>query len=255
MEQKEINIKLYNDSNIFSGDNKIKINKYIDDIDIIYNRKEKLKLNYEIIKFDNNINYNNYDFSDRFININVIIYLLEFFYLKTLNTYNIYEFFKKNKMKYNIWSYLYSSEYISYDIKPIYDKFAILRLCLSYSWKECLYDLLKRCLDVNRCYKTFIWIDIFCVNQFNEKIKQKGLNKIEDIYHIADVYNISSFDAFKRYWCCYEMSLKKKSIDGTIINYNDDIDPKIENILNNLFDNVFNNTELLYNGNYKKIYI
>lgn len=255
MEQKEISIKLFNENDDFSGECGTQCNDYIDKINIIVNKNNNLKLNYKMVKMIEDkdvINYNNYDFSDKFINIKVIISLLEFFNLTKFNTHEIYEFFKNNKKKYNIWKYIYNSEHIHCQTSSNYEKFVILRNCLSYSWEECLYDLLKECLNNNRCYKTFIWLDIFCVNQFNEKIKSEGLNNIDHAYHIADVYNISSFLAFERYWCCYEMSLKKKSIDGTIINCNNDLNTKITNVLNNLFNSVFNNSELLYNENCNK---
>lgn len=142
-------------------------------------------------------------------NCNIIYNKMEEHTFIKLDTH-IFDFFKENKLKYNIWKLLNISEYIHYNESFQYDKRFIIRLCLSYSWKECLYDLLIKCLNNSDSYKTFIWIDIFCVNQFNDYIKNKGLNRINDIYYVADIYDISSLEAFKRYWCCYEMSLKKK---------------------------------------------
>lgn len=254
MEQKEINIKLYNENDVFSGKCGERCINYINNINIIGNKNNNLKLNYNMIKTINKdiINYNNYDFSDKFINIKVIISLLEFFNLTNFSAHKIHKFFDDNKEKYNIWKYLNNSEYIKCNIPSNYEKFVILRICLSYSWEECLYDLLKECLNNNRCYKTFIWIDIFCVNQFNEKMKLKGLNNIDYAYHMADIYNISSEAAFGRYWCCYEMSIKKKSIDGIIINNNDNLNPDISNILSNIFNNIFNDINLLYKEDCKK---
>lgn len=182
-----ITINLYNDSNKFTDDDIQYFIKYIEKTKIINNKNNFLKLDNEI------------------------------FNLTSLNTYEICDFFYKNKKKYNIWKYLNNSEYVN-DSSLEYDNFVIIRLCITYSWEECLYDLLDMCLKKNRVYKIYIWIDVFCVNQFNNKIKMKGLNKIKNIYYIADIYNISSIKALGRYWCCYEMSLNKKANDIIILN-------------------------------------
>lgn len=250
MEQKEINIKLFSENIFFSGEYLEQCINYTNNISVIINKNNDLKLNYKMINFENNdlIKYDNYDFSERFLNLKVIISLLEFFDLKKFSTYEIYNFFNNNKEKYNIWKYLYNIEYIHYKTPSNYKINFILRICLSYSWEECLYDLLKRCLNVNNAsYKIFIWIDIFCVNQFNNDIKLKGLDKIDNVYYIADIYNISSLKAFERYWCCYEMSLKKKAIDGIFLDINGSYKINKYSVkLKELFDNVFYNNILLY---------
>lgn len=235
----KVNIKLSEDDIFF--EDKDELNNYIDKIDIINNKGNFQTLSKELFKYDDNINYNSYNFSDRFFNINVLIVLLEIFNLTDKNTYKIYDFFKDNKDIYNIWNFLNKSEYISYKVmSKDYKKICIMRVCLSYSWNECLYNLLKKCLNNNRCYKTFIWIDIFCVNQFNEEIKLKGLKNIDSVYSIADVYNISSLNAFERYWCCYEMSIKKESVDGILLYNIKNSDIKIK-LLKSLFEDIFKN--------------
>lgn len=246
----EIVIYLSDETDNFTENDKKYFHKYIETTKIINNMANSLKLNDKIFEFDEKINYNNYDFSDRFLNLRSIISLLEIFNLTTLNTYEICNFFYENKMKYNIWKYLNITEYVTYDSLD-YDDFVLIRVCISYSWKECLYDLLKKCLNKSRSYKIFIWIDLFCVNQFNEKIKKKGLDKIDNVYGISDIYSISSLDAFKRYWRCYEMSLKKDFIDGGLIN-KADIKMNINLKLKENFNKVFNNDNiLLYNDDNK----
>lgn len=235
-------IILYLSNERINNNNKEYFCNYIEDCKIIINKGNYTKLNNKMFKFDDEINYNNYDFSDRFINIKIIISLLEIFDLTKLNTHNIHDFFNNNKKKYNIWKYLSESEYINCNVPSNYDKLVILRICLTYSWEECLYDLLNNCLNNNKNYKTFIWIDIFCVNQFNQDIKMKGLNNIDKAYYIADIYNISSLKAFERYWCFYEMSLNKKSKDGFILNETNLVkSDKIANIIKKIIDNIFNN--------------
>lgn len=244
-----ITIKLYNDSKQFTEDDIQYFQKYVEESKIINNKNNFLKLNNKIFGFDEKINFENYDFSDRFFNIKIIMALLEIFNLTSLDTYEIYNFFCKNKKKYNIWKYLNSSEYIN-DSSLEYDNFVIIRLCITYSWKECLYDLLNQCLKKNRVYKIYIWLDIFCVNQFNSEIKMKGLNKIKNIYYIADIYNISSMEAFNRYWCCYEMSLNKKANDIIILNKNEIIKDKINNEeLKEIFNEIFKNDKLFCENN------
>lgn len=134
----EINIQLSNDSDDFKGNNKQYCIDYINNTYIIQNKGNFSKLNNKMFKFDETINFYNYDFSDRFFNINVIISLLKIFNLTTSNTYEIYKFFDDNKEKYNIWKYLNNAEYIYCNTPSEYDLFVIFRVCLSYSWKECL---------------------------------------------------------------------------------------------------------------------
>lgn len=246
----KIDVQLSNNSSDFNEKDKEYFINYIEKCKIINNKGNFLKLRNEMFTFDNILNYKNYDFSERFINLNVIISLLEIFNLTYLNTYKIYEFLNENKEKYNIWKYINSAEYIHYNSPCNYNKLAIVRLCLSYSWQECLYELLQKCLNKNRTYKTFIWIDIFCVNQFNNKIKNKSLNKINDVYYVADIYNISSLDAFGRYWCCYEMSLEKKATDTILINKKE-LSKKIIYELKNIFNNIFGKS-MLYDENNKE---
>lgn len=246
-------INLSNNAEFTENDKQYFI-EYIKKTKIILNKNnsELVNLNYKMINFDKNdtIKYNNYDFSNRFLNIKVIISLLEIFKLTSLNTYKILDFFKENIEKYNIWKYLDNTEYISSNLLENYDIFVISRICLSYSWQECLYDLLVQCLN-NKTYKIFIWIDIFCINQFSDEIKAKGLNNIEHAYYISDIYNISSMEAFDRYWCCYEMSLEKKATDSIILNKNKLI--KIDDVhnqkLKKIFNKTFNNNTLFDNNN------
>lgn len=252
----EFNIKLSNDGK-FTKEEEQYFTEYIKETEIISNKNnnEFLNFNYKMINFDKNdiIKYNNYDFSNRFINIKVIISLLEIFKLTSLNTYKIFDFFNKNKEKYNIWKYIDNTEYVHCNLSLDYDNFVITRICLSYSWKECLYDLLVQCLN-SRIYKMFMWIDIFCVNQFNDEIKIKGLNNIDNAYYICDIYNISSLDAFDRYWCCYEMSLEKKAMDSFILNKNKLIKINThEQKLKEIFKQIFNDNTLYSNNNNNKI--
>lgn len=249
-----INIKLYNESKKFTKYDINYFQKYIKQTKIINNKFNFLKLNNEMFEFDEKINFSNYDFSKRFFNIKVIMSLLEIFDLTTLNTYQIKDFFYKNKEIYNIWKYLNDSEYINYNISSDYDEFVITRLCISYSWKECLYELLEYCLKQNRVYRIYIWIDVFCVNQFNDDIKTKGLEKIKDVYYIADIYNISSIEAFSRYWCCYEMSLNKIATDSIILNKKNIIkNIEHDNELKNIFNRMFKNDLLFCDENDEKI--
>lgn len=246
-------ICLSNEINGITENDKKYIYEHIKENKLIYNKGQFLKLNYEMFEFDNEINFENYDFSERFLNIKSIISLLEIFNLTSSNTYEICDFFYRNGIKYNIWKYLNNTEYVTCDLSE-YNTFVFSRICISYSWNECLYIILKECLNKTRTYKLFIWIDIFCVNQFNEKIKKKGLDKIDDVYHIADFYIISSSKAFERYWCCYEMSLKKKSIDIILINKELSKSKIIMNILEKLFENIFDNNNILFNKDNIRIY-
>lgn len=248
-------IFLSNDINITENDKKY-IYDHIKEKEnkLIYNKGQFLKLNREMFEFNKEINFENYDFSERFLNIKNIISLLEIFNLTSSNTYEIHNFFHKNRTRYNIWKYLNNSEYVNCNLSE-YNTLVFSRICISYSWNECLYSILKECLNKNRTYKLFIWIDIFCVNQFNEKIKKKGLDKIDDVYHIADFYVISSSKAFERYWCCYEMSLKKNSIDIILLDTKELSKSKINmSILEKLFNNIFDNNIILFNKDNIRIY-
>lgn len=248
----EIVVNLSNEFNGFIQYNKQSFCKYIEHCEIINNKGKSSILNNKMFEFDEKINFNNYDFSERFLNLKVIISLLEIFNLTSLNTYKIKDFFDKNRFKYNIWKYLNNTEYINFDSLK-YKKKYIIRMCISYSWEECLYELLKKSLDKSSSYKIFIWVDLFCVNQFNDKIKMKGLNNIDYAYSISDIYNISSIKAFNRYWCCYEMSIEKRAIDGILINkLQFDIKKKINQKLKEIFSEIFKD-KLSYLNNKDKI--
>lgn len=246
-----VNIELSNNSINFREKNRDNFVDYINNLGIIFNQGSFSILNDKMFEFNKNLNFNNYDFSERFLNLRVIMSLLKIFNLTNKNTYEIFEFFDNNKQKYNIWKYLNDTEYIHCDAKSNYNKSAIIRICLSYSWKECLYNLLNEILNKScKNFKVFIWIDIFCVNQFNEKIKKKGLDKIKNVYYIADIYIISSLKAFSRYWCCYEMSLEKKAIDGILISRDDFYRSDIhKQKLDEIFNKIFINTISLYEEN------
>jgi len=89
---------------------------------------------------------------------------------------------------------------------------------ISYFWGERLFDLIKDIVELgggNRCNE-YIWVDIISIDQ-NDPEKSKDLSDIADIYANGSKYYISSEEAFKRYWCCYELSIPKKSIDLVIL--------------------------------------
>jgi len=103
------------------------------------------------------------------------------------------------------------SSFIDPNFKDIHEVLDYHIYVLTYSWAEVLYDLLlkmkeDRILAENEKY---VWVDIICVDQ--TKDPAEALSNLPQIYKKSSSYCVSSFDAFHRYWCCFELSIKKSN--------------------------------------------
>lgn len=218
-----------NTYNILNGTNlnkqNLKIFYEISKIKYAKNKKPNMKYIYDwIIEAQNNninieeSNLENTDLSKYCLNISQVCSFLIKYKLTGSNTYQILEFMKKHKKEINLmkeFSYrsLLNNENLENFDTTGREKYKNGYLCLSYSWKENLYCLLN---EINGY--SFIWIDIFCVNQLDEKLKQKGLDQIEYAYSNCLIYFMTK-ESLKRYWCTYELSVfKKKMIEFHMIN-------------------------------------
>jgi len=123
---------------------------------------------------------------------------------------------------------------------------------ITYSWENNVYNLIKR---LSIIYKN-IWLDIVCINQFDEITKNKQLLELQYAYQCCDCYYVDGLTTLKRYWCCFEIATVFKFNENVNSNFNvgDDYFKESEKInISYLPKNVYEHLKKTYNSKYFKL--
>lgn len=119
-------------------------------------------------------------------------------YILTKNkSCNIYEFIKQDYERLFFIDYqftIFNSNFIS----------------ISYSWSSNIKDLITSLMVFSKKVNiNYLWMDAFCIDQYDIKSRKAGLKAINYVYQKATYHLCINLRSLERLWCQYELAMRQ----------------------------------------------